>query len=95
MQAVQMTPTHAIHYEDKITEVVSLPPKISTTVSLGIFEKNMPEPEFEIEYSPADTHDNVRAMFVRMPIDDEYRLQCIFQNFTTQTYKAIIKEKHA
>lgn len=90
-----MAPTQTIQYEDEVTEVASLPPKISTTVSLGIFEKNMPEPDFEVEYSPVDTDDNVRAMFVKMPIGGEYRLQCIFQNFTTQTYRAVIKEKHA
>lgn len=78
-----------------INEQAALPPKISTTVSLGIYERSMPEPEFDIDYAPAETHDNVRAMVVKVPDGNEYRLQCIFQNFSNHLYTATIKEKHA
>lgn len=80
--------------ESTITEEAVLQPKISTTVTLGLYEKTMPEPEFDITYSD-DTHDDVKAMFVKMPEGSEYRLQCIFQNFTNKVFKAVIKEKHA
>lgn len=88
------TLTKARNEEGVITEEATLPPKISTTVTLGLYEKSMPEPEFDITYS-GDTYDDVKAMFVKMPEGDEYRLQCIFQNFTNKVFTAVIKEKHA
>lgn len=79
-----------------INEKAVIPPKLSTTVTLGVFEKSVPEPKFDIDFTPKNAnHDNVRAMFVKVPEGHEYRMQCVFLNFTTHPFTAKITEKPA
>lgn len=78
-----------------IIEETSIPPKVSTTISLGLYEGVIPEPEFEVDYQPTNIKDDVRAMFVKVPQGGEYHLQCVFQNFSSHPFKAVIREKHA
>lgn len=76
-----------------ILEQVTLGPREGVRVPLGIYEADMPEPDFHVgcNHGELNTSD-IEAALERIDKDDEYQLVYFFQNFTDKTYNIIVRE---
>lgn len=79
--------------ETCILEQLTLGPREGVRVPLGIYEAEMPEPDFQVGCSHGELNStDIAAALERIDRDDEYQLVYFFQNFTDKTYKIIVRE---
>lgn len=85
--------SNIVDNESCILEQVTLGPREGARVPLGIYEVDMPEPDFHVGCSHGDLkNSDIEAALERIDKDDEYQLVYFFQNFTDKTYNIIVRE---
>lgn len=79
--------------EPKVLEEVTLGPGQGVQLPLGMYELDVPEPSFEVEYDPSsDAPSGITAALKRVDKGSEYWLVYFFQNFTDTTYRITVRE---
>ncbi len=71
---------------------LTLKPNAGREVLLGLYEKGLSSPQFEIRTEP-EPGDDLKYSIARLNEAGEYRLVCYLQNFSAQTCHVTITEK--
>lgn len=96
MQSAITTDINNIEAGKQLLEHVTLGPRQGMQLPLGMFETDVPQPSFEVEYEPGtDVTGDVTTALKRVDREGEYWLVYFFQNFTDNTYYITVRERIA